>query len=170
MSQVNAKSDNIYIMTSLEVQYFHSTTWHLVSLLYFQYHAASFLSYMMLLWACTALFFAKGSQEISTQNSEFSIWEASSSWVLYFAKFSQFIWPGTLIFTSWTQRDHHSLLGLELILSVQEQNMDRELEWSVRRYALWSFFLSVAAVCITKCWKTFISYFCLIYFVQICGF
>ena len=67
LSHGNAKSDNIYIMTSLEIQYFHSTTWHLVSLLYFQYHAASFLSYMMLLWACTALLFVKGSQEISTQ-------------------------------------------------------------------------------------------------------
>lgn len=79
LSHRNAKSDNVYIMTSLEIQYFHSTTWHLVSLLYFQYHATSFLSHMMLLWACTALFFTKGSQGISTQNSEVSVWEASSS-------------------------------------------------------------------------------------------
>lgn len=165
LSYVNAKSNIVYIMTSLEIQYFHSTTWHLVSLLYFQHHATSFLPHMMLLWACTTLFFAKGFQGISTQNSEVSVWEASSFWVLYLAKFSHFICPGILIFTSWAQRVHHSLLGLELILPVQKQNMDRQLEWSVRRYSLWSFLLSVTAVCIIKCWKTFISYFCLIYFV-----
>ena len=107
--------------TSLEIQYFHSTTWHQVSLLYFQYHATSFLPHMMLLWACTTLFFAKGYQGISTQNSEVSVWEASSSWVLYLAKFSHFICPGILIFTSWAQRVHHSLLGLELILPVQNR-------------------------------------------------
>lgn len=38
---------------------------------------------------------------------------------------------------SWAQRVHHSLLGPELILPVQKQNMDGELR-SVRRYALWS--------------------------------
>ena len=121
LSYVNAKSNIVYIMTSLEIQYFHSTTWHQVSLLYFQYHATSFLPHMMLLWACTTLFFAKGYQGISTQNSEVSVWEASSSWVLYLAKFSHFICPGILIFTSWAQRVHHSLLGLEPILPVQNR-------------------------------------------------
>lgn len=157
LSQGNAKSDNIYIMTSLEIQYFHSTTWHLVSLLYFRYQAASFLSYMMLIWACTALFFAKGSQEISTQILSFlsgkqppleysSLLSSASSSVLE-------------LWSSPPELRGNSTVRLELTLPVQKQNMDRELEWSMRRYALWSFFLSVTAVCITKYWKTFISYF-----------
>lgn len=79
---------------------------------------------------CSAL--GQESQGIFTQSFGVSFWKTLFTPVLYFDKFSHFFCPGALISTFPVGKDHQTLLGLELSLPDQKQNMNRELEGTVQ--------------------------------------